>query len=109
MNAVVWKRAPKEKNNSPSATHLAAISAVVQFNDGNVGTQRFYEALALPLTSFQHEKAKEIDKERVKRAEYKRKIKTRHRRQKITQKKTRTEAMLEISEGPSYESGSFND
>ena len=109
LNAVVWKRAPKEKNNSPSATHLAAISAVVQFNDGNVGTQRFYEALALPLTSFQHEKAKEIDKERVKRAEYKRKIKTRHRRQKIAQKKTRTEAMLEISEGPSYESGSFND
>ncbi|XP_065057533.1 uncharacterized protein LOC135685498 [Rhopilema esculentum] len=109
LNAVVWKRAPKEKNNSPSATHLAAISAVVQFNDGNVGIQRFYEALALPLTSFQHEKAKQIDKERVKRAEYKRKIKTRHRRQKITQKKTRTEAMLEISEGPSYESGSFND
>lgn len=110
LNLLVWKRAPKDKNNSPSATHFAAISAVVEFNNGKNCTQSFYQGLGFPVTPlFQIEKSKQIDRKRVKLAEYKQNISTAKRRQKISEKKACVEAMLDSVEGASYESGSFND
>jgi len=110
LNLLVWKRAPKDKNNSPSATHFAAISAVVEFNNGKNCTQSFYQGLGFPVTPlFQIEKSKQIDRKRVKLAEYKQNISTAKRRQKIAEKKACVEAMLDSVEGASYESGSFND
>ena len=109
LNSLVWERAPKDKNNSPSTTHFAAISAVVEFNNGNNCKQSFYQGLGFPVTLFQIEKSKQIDRKRVKLAEYKQNSSTAKRHQKIAEKKACVEAMLDSVEGASYESGSFND
>ena len=109
MNARVWARVPKERNSSPTLIELGCISAVVQFNDGRLGCHRFYEALGIPTGDKGSRLAMLRDRERVKRAEYKRKKTKKERRDQVRQAKYRREAILDSFEGPSYERGGFSE
>ena len=105
----MWAKAPKEKNLSPIITQITAMSAIIQFNEGYVGSQKFYEAMKIPTGEEQQRRAMERDLKRVRKAEYQQMKATKERRTKISQSKSRVEAQLDAIEGVSYASAAFND
>ena len=82
--------------------------AIIQFNEGYVGSQKFYEAMKIP-TGEEQCRAMERDLKRVRKAEYQQMKATKERRTKISQGKSRVEAHLDAIEGVSYASAAFND
>jgi hypothetical protein len=111
INAVIWKRCPKEVFVGRITLEISVASAVIAFNDGISGILDVFEYLNISPGSFATQYCTKTDKARIKMMEKKSLDKQKQRRKHLrAQRKGFTDTLNEsegISYEPPYEAGLF--
>ena len=109
INSLVWMRAPKHKFYGPQRVEMAAIGAIVQFNEGASGKHLVMEKAGISCGKHSERGSAQKDTKRIYNAKQKSSQKQRKARKKIRVAKLRAEEEKKSVEGTSYGAGKFND
>ena len=109
INSLVWMRAPKHKYHGPQRVEMAAMGAVLQFNEGASGKHLVMEKAGIVHGELSLSGSAQKDQQRVKHSKLKASEKQRKARRKIRQGKKKAQEDLKSLEGTTYSSGRFND
>lgn len=109
INSLVWMRAPKHKYHGPQRVEMAAMGAVLQFNEGVSGKHLVMEKAGIVHGELSLSGSAQKDQQRVKHSKLKASEKQRKARRKIRQGKKKAQEDLKSLEGTTYSSGRFND
>ena len=109
INSLVWMRAPKHKYHGPQRVEMAAMGAVLQFNEGASGKHLVMEKAGIVHGELSLSGSAQKDQQRVKHSKMKASEKQRKARRKIRQGKKKAQEDLKSLEGTTYSSGRFKD
>ena len=110
LNSLVWVRAPKHKFFGPERVDMAAIGAILQFNDGASSKHLVMANAGIGAGQHSRHRSAQKDARRVSDAISKATAVLKQRRAKIrVAKKQANEEAANAEGGPSYLSGGFND
>ena len=109
INSLVWMRAPKHKYHGPQRVEMAAMGAVIQFNEGASGKHLVMEKAGIAHGELSVIGSSQKDKKRVKHSKLKASKKQKKARKKIIQAKKKAEEEWKSQEGTTYSSEQFND
>ena len=109
INSLVWMRAPKQKYYGPQRVEMAAIGAIVQFNEGASGKHLVMKKAGISWGKHSERGSAQKDTKRIHSAKQKTSQKQRKARKKIRVAKLRAEEERKSVEGTSYGAGKFND
>ena len=65
LNALIWKKCPKDVYVSRNIIEIGVASAVLEFNNGTQGTRKMYENAGLHFGKFITAACKKKDKNRI--------------------------------------------
>lgn len=102
-------RAPKHKYYGPQRVEMAAIGAIVQFNEGASGKHLVMEKAGISWGKHSERGSAQKDTKRIYSAKRKSSQKQRKAGKKIRVAKLRAEEERKSVEGTSYGAGKFND
>ena len=108
INSLVWSRAPKHKYHGPQRVEMAAMGAVLQFNEGASGKHLVMEKAGISYGELSVIGSAKKDQQRVQHSKLKASAKKKKARRKIRQAKKKAEEESKSLDGPSYSSGRFN-
>lgn len=112
LHSLIWSLAPKEVFKSPNEVETAIGLGCMFFNQGkSASIQRVYGALDPPLrlTPRSQTILRDLDEERVRKADHKEKPETKQARYKRKHSRLVRLNAFARKEGPSYQSGQFHE
>lgn len=109
INSLVWARAPKHKFHGPQRVEMAAMGAILQFNEGASSKHLVMENAGISCGEHSVTGSAQKDKKRVDNAKFKASKKQKSVRRKLRQGKLKAEEERKAKNGKSYSSGKFND
>ena len=109
LNSLVWVRAPKHRYYGPQRVEMAAMGAVLQFNDGAASKHLVMEKAGIPAGDHSASISAEKDKKRMHFSKCKASQKPKMVRRKLRQGKLKADEERRMHEGSSYSAGKFND
>ena len=107
INSLVWMRAPKHKFYGPQRVEMAAIGAIIQFNEGASGKHLVMEKAGISFGKHSERGSAQKDTKRIYNAKQKSSQKQRKATKKIRVAKLRAEEERKSVEGTSYGAVSF--
>lgn len=109
INSLVWQRAPKHKYHGPKRVEMAAMGAVLQFNEGASSKHLVMEKADIPYGDYSISGSAQKDKKRVHFSKWKASKKQKLVRKKLREGKHKAEEEKRMREGTTYSAGKFND
>lgn len=108
INNVIWKKCPKTVYVSRKILEIAVNSAVIEFNDGNIGIKPVFEQLGLNVGPFVELNCSNMDKIRIRSMTNKSSVTGKLRRKKLrARRKGYQDKEKEEEKVPSYSTESF--
>ena len=107
LNGIIWTRCPKRVYVGRNIVEIGVSSAVINFNDGNLGLLPVFEKLGIDCGHSTHVSLRETDKDRIYEMNRKSSDSGKKQRRKLRARRKGYIDQEEETEGVTYKSGAF--
>jgi hypothetical protein len=108
LNALIWKRCPKDFFIGKKVLEISMNSAIIAFNDGSTAVEKVISAGGIEPSIFMQEGLRKLDCNRIKKMNHKSSAKGKIRRKQLRAiKKGYIDIEKELEKDPQYNSGGF--